>query len=186
MFENPRRGRQAKLSKKFYNKCSENSRSQIVFRTDIFPKIAVGCPWRRSQIDSTVSCEYMNYCVCCLKSLRILVALECLGRNFSENCMKEKGAKIFESELQYRLVEFKCLQSPKERSSVLITKTQLETSFYMVLFDTETFVLCMTEWTSVRRTFADAVFLSELFKHMLLRITTRVHEAKSLKSSLPL
>ena len=29
---------------KFYNKCSENSRSQIVFRTDIFPKIAVGCP----------------------------------------------------------------------------------------------------------------------------------------------
>ena len=30
---------------KFYNKCSENSRSQIVFRTDIFPKIAVGCPW---------------------------------------------------------------------------------------------------------------------------------------------
>ena len=75
---------------------------------------------------------------------------------------------------------FPSLQS---RSSVLITKTQLETSFYMVLFDTETFVLCMTEWTSVRRTFADAVFLSELFKHMLLRITTRVHEAKSLKSS---
>ena len=59
--------------------------------------------------------------------------------------MKEKGAKIFESELQYRLVELKCLQSPKERSSVLITKTQLETSFYMVLFDTETYVLCMTE-----------------------------------------
>ena len=43
MFENPRRGRQA--SKKFYNKCSENSKSQIVFRTDIFPKIVVGCPW---------------------------------------------------------------------------------------------------------------------------------------------
>ena len=40
MFENPRR----QASKKFYNKCSENSRSQIVFRTDIFPKIAVGCP----------------------------------------------------------------------------------------------------------------------------------------------
>ena len=61
--------------------------------------------------------------------------------------MKEKGAKIlkiFASELQYRLVEFKCLQSPKERSSVLITKTQSENSFY------------------------------------------HVHEAKSLKSSLPL
>ena len=58
--------------------------------------------------------------------------------------MKEKGAKKFASELQYRLVEFKCLQSPKERSSDLITKTQSETSFY------------------------------------------HVHEAKSLKSSLPL
>ena len=103
----------------------------------------------------------MNYCVCCLQSLRILVALECLVRNFSENSMKEKGAKIFESELQYRLVELKCLQSPKERSSVVITKTQSETSFYHGPFDTETFVLCMTEWTSVRRTFADAVFLSE-------------------------
>ena len=59
--------------------------------------------------------------------------------------MKEKGAKIFESELQYRLVELKCLQSPKERSSVLIRKTQSETSFYHGPFDTETFVLCMTE-----------------------------------------
>ena len=28
----------------FYNKRSENSRSQIVFRTDIFPKIVVGAP----------------------------------------------------------------------------------------------------------------------------------------------
>ena len=35
-----------KGSKKFYNKCSENSRSEIVFRTDIFPKIVVGCPCR--------------------------------------------------------------------------------------------------------------------------------------------
>ena len=59
--------------------------------------------------------------------------------------MKEKGAKKFASELQYRLVELKCLQSPKERSSVLITKTQSETSFYHGPFDTEIFVLCMTE-----------------------------------------
>ena len=43
MFENPRRDKQAK---KFDNKFSENSRSQIVFRTDFFPKIDVGCPWR--------------------------------------------------------------------------------------------------------------------------------------------
>ena len=42
--ENPRRVG----SKKFYNKCSENSRSQIVFRTDIFKKSSLGSPdvWR--------------------------------------------------------------------------------------------------------------------------------------------
>ena len=27
-----------------YNKCSENSRSEIVFRTDIFLKLALGAP----------------------------------------------------------------------------------------------------------------------------------------------
>ena len=41
MFENPRRGKEAE---KFYNKCSENSRSQIVFRTDIFQKLTLGAP----------------------------------------------------------------------------------------------------------------------------------------------
>ena len=41
MFENPRRGRQAR---NFYKKCSENSRSQIVFRTDIFRKLTLGAP----------------------------------------------------------------------------------------------------------------------------------------------
>ena len=33
-----------KGSKKFYNKCSENSRSQVVFWTDIFAKNDVGAP----------------------------------------------------------------------------------------------------------------------------------------------
>ena len=28
----------------FYNKCSENSRSEIVFRTDIFPKLTLDAP----------------------------------------------------------------------------------------------------------------------------------------------
>ena len=42
MFENPRRGRQA--SKKSYNKCSKNSRSQIVFRTAIFQKLSLSAP----------------------------------------------------------------------------------------------------------------------------------------------
>ena len=41
MFENPRRGRQAS---NFTTNVPKNSRSQIVFRTDIFPKIVVGCP----------------------------------------------------------------------------------------------------------------------------------------------
>ena len=41
MFENPRRGRQAK---KVYNKCSANSKSQIVFRTDVFRKLSLGAP----------------------------------------------------------------------------------------------------------------------------------------------
>ena len=37
-------------SKKFYNKCSENSRSQIVLRTDIFRKFLLGAPERRSSL----------------------------------------------------------------------------------------------------------------------------------------
>ena len=41
MFENPRRGRQAKNLTK---KCSENSRSQIVFREGIFRKLTLGAP----------------------------------------------------------------------------------------------------------------------------------------------
>ena len=35
-------------SKKFSNKCSENSRSQILFRTDIFQKSSLGAPDRVS------------------------------------------------------------------------------------------------------------------------------------------
>ena len=42
MFENPRRGGQARNFTTKY--CSENSSSQIVFRTDTFLKIVVGCP----------------------------------------------------------------------------------------------------------------------------------------------
>ena len=41
MFENLSRGRQAR---NFTDKCSENSRSQIVFRTDIFRKLTLGAP----------------------------------------------------------------------------------------------------------------------------------------------
>ena len=38
-FDNPRRSRQARH---FTGKCSENSRSQVVFRTDIFRKLTLG------------------------------------------------------------------------------------------------------------------------------------------------
>ena len=41
MFENPRKGRQARNLKK---KCLENSRSQMAFRTDIFRKLTLGAP----------------------------------------------------------------------------------------------------------------------------------------------
>ena len=41
IFENPRRGRQAR---NFTMKCSENSKSQIVFRTDIFRKLSLVAP----------------------------------------------------------------------------------------------------------------------------------------------
>ena len=38
------KSQERQASKKFYNKCSENSRSQIVFRTDIFQKLTLGAP----------------------------------------------------------------------------------------------------------------------------------------------
>ena len=53
MFENPRRGRRA--SNKFYKKCCKNSRSQIVFRTDILPKTVVGCPWKLNKFECGTS-----------------------------------------------------------------------------------------------------------------------------------
>ena len=40
-----------RASKKFNNKCSENSRSQIVFRTDIFQKLSLGA------LDNNVECS---------------------------------------------------------------------------------------------------------------------------------
>ena len=47
-------------SKKFYNKCSKNSKSQIIFRTDIFQKLSLGAPdgYRVVKLsDSIVSCK---------------------------------------------------------------------------------------------------------------------------------
>ena len=40
MFENPREADKQEI----LQKCSENSRSQIVFRTDIFRKLTLGAP----------------------------------------------------------------------------------------------------------------------------------------------
>ena len=53
MFENPRRGRQAR---NFLNKCSENSRSQIIFRTDIFRKLSLGAPDNRHGVYQVNCC----------------------------------------------------------------------------------------------------------------------------------
>ena len=43
MFENL-----GQASKKFYYKCSENSRSQNVFRTDIFRKLTLDAPEKKA------------------------------------------------------------------------------------------------------------------------------------------
>ena len=43
-FLDVRKSQERQAIKKFYNKCSENSRSQIVFRTDIFRKLTLGAP----------------------------------------------------------------------------------------------------------------------------------------------
>ena len=39
IFLDVRKSQERQASKKFYNKCSENSRSQMVFQTDIFGKL---------------------------------------------------------------------------------------------------------------------------------------------------
>ena len=52
MFENPKE-RQA--GKKFYKKYSENSRSQIVFRTDIFRKLTLSAPEKKATGASEVT-----------------------------------------------------------------------------------------------------------------------------------
>ena len=49
MFENPRR----EASKKFYNKRSENSGAQIIFRTDIFQKLTLGAPEKFTHLNRT-------------------------------------------------------------------------------------------------------------------------------------
>ena len=43
-FLDVRKSWERQVSKKFYNKCSENPRSQIVFRTDILQKLTLGAP----------------------------------------------------------------------------------------------------------------------------------------------
>ena len=48
-FSNVRKSLEKQASKKFYNKCSENSRSQIVLRTDVFRKLTLGAPVKTHQ-----------------------------------------------------------------------------------------------------------------------------------------
>ena len=44
IFLDVRKSLERQASKKFYKKCSENSSSQIVFRTDIFQKLTLSAP----------------------------------------------------------------------------------------------------------------------------------------------
>ena len=44
IFLDVRKSQEKQASKKFYNECSENSRSQIFFRTDIFRELTLGAP----------------------------------------------------------------------------------------------------------------------------------------------
>ena len=48
-FSNVRKSLEKQASKKFYNKCSENSRSQIVLRRDVFRKLTLGAPVKTHQ-----------------------------------------------------------------------------------------------------------------------------------------
>ena len=54
MFLDVRKSKERRVSNKFYKKCPENSRSQIVFRTDIFatpPLVSLrNDVWRRTSI----------------------------------------------------------------------------------------------------------------------------------------
>ena len=95
------------VSKKFYNKCSENSRSQIVFRTDIFRKLTLGAPADLISIvnnpafETTVSriSRYNRHfsdpfqtknVICCKKSHRIVKLLLLCSRQIQCNMCKRK------------------------------------------------------------------------------------------------
>ena len=43
-----RKSQERQTSKKFYNKCFENSRSQIVFRRDIFQELTLGALYSKN------------------------------------------------------------------------------------------------------------------------------------------
>ena len=100
-------GRQAR---KFYNKCSENSRSLIVFRTDIFRELTLGAPkkllpnlsgkevrkFSEFYINTRVSllAIYILILHCDIHVIRftginiIVVRPPSCGANYSQNCRK--------------------------------------------------------------------------------------------------
>ena len=77
MFENPRRGRQATSC----NKCSENSRSQIVFRTDIFRRLTLGAPVQLSLYKSFRTSSFTIVYVFAEKAVLWMSALQMSGEN---------------------------------------------------------------------------------------------------------
>ena len=59
-FLDVRKSYKKQASKKFYKKCSENARSQIVFRTDIFLKLTLGAPAIYDEMKRSVWKELCN------------------------------------------------------------------------------------------------------------------------------
>ena len=74
------KSKERQASKKFYEKCSENSRYQIVFRTDIFRKLSLGAP------------EYL-FDVVGLTRLLIIVGQKC-RRCYSGNLVSSVSKKL--------------------------------------------------------------------------------------------
>ena len=56
-------------SKKFNNKCSENSRSQIVFRTDNFQKLSLGAPSIPAAAWRDLKQHFLRVYVCTVEAL---------------------------------------------------------------------------------------------------------------------
>ena len=85
IFGGVKKSQERQASKKFNNKCSKNSRSQIVFRTGIFRKWTLGAPGsnflaffiRRSFLSVLISYLLVCLFVCCFFLHTIIICVVC-------------------------------------------------------------------------------------------------------------